>query len=249
MARTGRLADGADVGPSGQRSPSVLQRELRAVRRVGAVAPRPERDLQSGGDQRLSAALAPHSDEAERLRAAIADSAAKMPSTLQTILPYGALHEKILALNVPVLHASGVTQPRLWQNNRWDPLALTALPPSGAETSVLSLDLMRGEVRGEVLNLTNPHDRTLPFTLRLEGLPAALNLELREVVPTDTQSRTPVMAALRPLVPDAQGRCTLNVPAGCTRQVWLSCRRPAASPGVHEDVCWSKRRPWRSGAA
>ncbi len=31
----------------------------------------------------LSAALAPHSDEAERLRAAIADSAAKMPSTLQ----------------------------------------------------------------------------------------------------------------------------------------------------------------------
>lgn len=182
----------------------------------------------------LSAALAPHNDEAERLRAAIADSAAKMPSTLQTILPYGALHEKILALNVPVLHASGVTQPRLWQNNRWDPLALTALPSSGAETSVLSLDLMRGEVRGEVLNLTNPHDRTLPFTLRLEGLPAALNLELREVVPTDTQSRTPVMAALRPLVPDAQGRCTLNVPAGCTRQVWLSCRRPAASPGVHE---------------
>ncbi|HQQ91563.1 MAG TPA: hypothetical protein PLU38_06840, partial [Kiritimatiellia bacterium] len=182
----------------------------------------------------VAAALAAHKGEADRLREAIAGTAAEMPGSLQTVLPYGETHERILALNAPVLRAVGVTQPRLWQGNRWDPLALTDLPPTGEEMSALSLDLMRGEVRGEALNLTNPHDRALPFTLRLTGLPAALNLELREVVPTDTQSRKPVMAALRPLVPDGQGRCTLHVPAGCTRQVWLSCRRPAAPPDVHE---------------
>ena len=182
----------------------------------------------------VAAALAARKGEADRLRETIAGTAAEMPGSLQTVLPYGGTHERILALNAPVLRAVGVTQPRLWQGNRWDPLALTDLPPTGEEMSALSLDLMRGEVRGEALNLTNPHDRALPFTLRLTGLPAALNLELREVVPTDTQSRKPVMAALRPLVPDGQGRCTLHVPAGCTRQVWLSCRRPAAPPDVHE---------------
>jgi len=182
----------------------------------------------------LSEALSVYKGEADRLRATLDDAAAQLPGTLQTILPYGEVHEKILALHAPVLRAAGMTQPRLWQGNRWDPLTLTVLPPSGVEGPVLSLDLMRGEVRGEVLNLTNPYDHALPFTLRLDGLPAALNLELREVVPTDTQSRTPVMAALRPLAADTQGRYTFNVPAGCTWQMWLSCRRPVASPGTHE---------------
>ena len=42
----------------------------------------------------------------------------------------------------------------------------------------------------------------------------------------DTPSRTPVAAALKRLEPDAKGALRLRVPGGCTRQVWLSCRRP-----------------------
>jgi hypothetical protein len=51
-----------------------------------------------------------------------------------------------------------------------------------------------GEVRGETFNVTNPRDGSLDFSLTLSGLPAGARAELREVLFTDTQSRTPVAA-------------------------------------------------------
>ena len=143
-----------------------------------------------------------------------------------TILPYGALHEAILALHAPVLRAAGMKKPLVWQSNRWSPLALTELPPAGAGVEKVALDLMRGEVRGEAFNITNPDERPLDVSLTVRGIPSAVNLEVREVLFTDTQSRTPIAAALKRSEPDAKGAVQLRVPGGCTRQVWLSCHRP-----------------------
>ena len=78
------------------------------------------------------------------------------------------------------------------------PLALTAVPPQGAGVEGIALDLMRGEVRGETFNISNPDDKELNVTLTLRGLPDAVRVELREVLFTDTQSRTPVAAGCSP---------------------------------------------------
>ena len=154
----------------------------------------------------------------------------------KTILPYGALHETILALHAPVLRAAGIKKPLVWQSNRWSPLSLTELPPPGAGVDKVALDLMRGEVRGEAFNITNPDENPLDVSLTVRGIPSAVNLEVREVLFTDTQSRTPVAAALKRLSPDAKGVFPLRVPGGCTRQVWLSCRRPGGEARTHDGV-------------
>lgn len=170
---------------------------------------------------------------AGELKGKIAGEAEKAGDTFQTVLPYEGVHQTILSLNAPVLRTAGVTKPLVWQNNRWDPLALTVVPPQGAGTDGVALDLMRGEVRGETFNITNPNDRELHLTLTVSGVPAEVKVALREVLFTDTQSRTPVAAALRPLSSDGPVGGRLSVPAGCTRQVWVSCNRPGGAAKTH----------------
>ncbi len=174
--------------------------------------------------------------QAAALKEQIPAYAEGLPADQKTMLPYGALHETILALHAPVLRASGIKKPLVWQSSRWSPLSLTELPPPGAGADKVALDLMRGEVRGEAFNFTNPDERPLEVSLAVRGLPSAVNLEVREVLFTDTQSRTPVAAALKRLSPDAKGAFPLRVPGGCTRQVWLSCHRPGGEARTHGGV-------------
>lgn len=173
---------------------------------------------------------------AEELARRIPEFAAAFALGRPTVLPYGSLHEDILALNGPVLRAAGIERPVVWQNNRWAPLKLTDLPPSAKDVEQVALDLMRGEVRGEAFNITNPDQAPLDVAVALTGLPPEARLELREVLFTDTQDRTPVAAALKRMEPDAQGAFRLRVPGGCTRQIWLSCRRPEGKAGRYNGL-------------
>ncbi len=175
--------------------------------------------------------------KAGELTGKIPDEAENVASAcVQTVLPFDGLHKTILALNAPVLRAAGVTEPLVWQNNRWDPLALMAVPPQDRRAGVdrIALDLMRGEVRGETFNITNPQDADFVLEMTVGGIPDAVNLEVREVLFTDTLSRTPVAAALRRIEPDAKGAFRLTVPAGCTRQVWVSSQRPGGKAKTYK---------------
>ncbi len=173
---------------------------------------------------------------AAALKVQIPAYAEGLPAEQETILPYGVLHASILALHAPVLRAAGVGKPLVWQSNRWSPLSLIEVPPPGAGVETVTLDLMRGEVRGETFNITNPDEEPLDVSLAVGGLPSAANLEVCEVLFTDTRSRTPVAAALKRLSPDTKGAVQLRVPGGCTRQVWLSCRRPRCKAGTYDGV-------------
>ena len=156
-------------------------------------------------------------------------------ATFMTILPLNATHEAIYGLNVPCLQAAGFTRSFLWRNNRWDNLSLTAIPPAGAAETVapLLVEMMRGEVRGETVNLCNPTTAALDYTVTVDGLAAGAALRLCEVLPTDTKQGEPIAAALQP-TELADGSLKLRVPAGCTRQVWLSFRRPTLADGAYQ---------------
>ncbi|HQC53459.1 MAG TPA: hypothetical protein PLE92_10025, partial [Lentisphaeria bacterium] len=151
-----------------------------------------------------------------------------------TILPLNATHEAILSLNAVCLQAAGFTQPFLWRNNRWDNLSLIAIPSAAAaEVAPLQIEMMRGEVRGETVNLCNPTSDALDYTIAVDGFPAGAALRLCEVLPTDTKQVEPIAAALKP-TGLADGSLKLRVPAGCSRQVWLSFRRPTLADGVYQ---------------
>ncbi|MBR4222760.1 MAG: hypothetical protein IKR81_16495, partial [Victivallales bacterium] len=147
-----------------------------------------------------------------------------------TELPLSPLHAKILALNSYILQAQGFRTPKLWHNNRWDNLSITAIPPK-QEMTPLDIHLMRGEVRGETVNITNPYPIPIGVRLEVEGLPQGANLNFNEVLVTDTKQNQPISDAIRPA--DASGRLVVVVPAGCTRQFWLSFDRPTAKAGTY----------------
>ncbi len=151
------------------------------------------------------------------------------------ILPLNAVHEAIFSLNAVSLQAAGFTQPFLWRSNRWDNLSLTTVPPSGAAEAMapLRVDMMRNEVRGETVNLSNPTAAPLEYTVSVAGLPAGAGLRLCEVLVTDTRQGEPIAAALK-TTELADGSLKLRVPAGCTRQVWLSFKRPTQADGTYQ---------------
>lgn len=182
--------------------------------------------------------------QASQLHEAIGEFAGRLPADFKTILPYGDLHTQILALNSHTLRYLGFDKPVVWQNNRWDPLELHTLPPSDhANFKGVKLDLMRGEVRGETLNITNPYNSQIKLGIRINGMPQQLNLEMREVMVTDTMACAPVMAALAPLKKEG-GVYTISVPAGCTRQIWLSAYRPAGDAGTYRgDLALTSQNP------
>ena len=168
------------------------------------------------------------------LKASLSQLPAVNPASFTAILPLNAVHEAILSLNTVSMQAAGFTQPFLWRNNRWDNLPLTAIPPpAAADVAPLLVEMMRGEVRGETVNLSNPTSAVLDYTIAVEGFPAGAALRLCEVLPTDTKQGEPIAAALKP-TELADGSVKLRVPAGCTRQVWLSFRRPTLADGVYQ---------------
>ncbi|NMA40385.1 MAG: hypothetical protein GX937_09435 [Lentisphaerae bacterium] len=167
------------------------------------------------------------------LKASLGQPLAVDAANFTTILPLNATHEAILSMNAVCLQAAGFTRPFLWRNNRWDNLSLTAIPPAAAKAAPLQVEMMRGEVRGETVNLCNPTSDALDYTIAVEGFPAGAALRLCEMLPTDTKQVEPIAAALKP-TELADGSLRLRVPAGCTRQVWLSFRRPTLADGVYQ---------------
>ena len=156
----------------------------------------------------------------------------RVPKGFQTILPLDDLHASIYALNAAVLRARGFSALTAWAQNRWDTLAPTQAPAAPPESPPsLRVDMISGEYRAEVINLTNATDEPLAAKVGVSGLPDGDNpgyLTIRQVLFTDTRNRQPIAAAL----PDARrtgAGYTIDVPTGTTRQIWLAFR-PADVP-------------------
>lgn len=164
---------------------------------------------------------------ADGLAATIEALPPDLPKGFQTILPLNDLHASIYALNATVLRARGYAPLSAWSQSRWDTLAPTqapAVPP--AVPPRLRVDMISGEYRAEVFNLTNATDERIVATVDITGLPGGDNpsyLTVRQVLFTDTRERRPIAAAL-PEARRAGAGYAIDIPAGTTRQIWLSFR-------------------------
>ena len=171
---------------------------------------------------------------AAALRAQVEDYES-VPEGFTTILPLNELHERVYALNAPVLRAGGYNGLAVWGAYRYDPLQPLQAPaeaPSGPPA--LSVRMARNEHRGEVLNLTNATDGPVAATVQAEGAQVAVAaLRLREVLFTDTQRRVPVASALGEGRPGTEG-LQVTVPAGTTGQVWLDVDSRDLPAGEYE---------------
>jgi len=151
-----------------------------------------------------------------------------IPEGFQTILPFSDLHASVYALNAAVLRARGFGPLTAWApKSRWNQLAPTEAP--GAPPSnppALRADMISGEYRAEVVNLTNATEEPMVANIAIAGLPGGDNpdyLTVRKVLFTDTRARQPIAAAL-PEAETAGAGFAVDIPAGMTRQVWLSFR-------------------------
>ncbi|MBT3288968.1 MAG: hypothetical protein HN380_16585, partial [Victivallales bacterium] len=150
----------------------------------------------------------------------------QIPDQFRTVLPLNDLHADIYAMNAPLLQSRGFNGLSVWQANRWDPLQPTDAPEAPAKITPMRIDLMRNEVRAEAFNLLNATAQAKDVTIAIQGLPEDLSISVRDVLFTDTRTRIPIAAALPEARKNADG-AFVSVPAGCSKQVWISIEKPA----------------------
>jgi len=153
----------------------------------------------------------------------------------RAVLPLNAWHERVLRTQAWLWRAGGLEPLTFWQSNLWAPLPLIGTPETEAEPEI-DVHLMRKEHRAAAFNVSNSSDESKQVAFRLSGLPGDDNpdyVTVHEVAWTDTYFGVPVAAAL-PEVAVENDLYTVSVPAGMTRQVWLTFHPINVEPGTYE---------------
>lgn len=171
---------------------------------------------------------------------ALTDRVAAMPHVpmegFKAILPMTDLEREIFRLQAAVWRREGKPALRLWDKHRWDPLAPSEEPAPDGPAAAVEVHMMNGEHRADVFNITNAADAEARLTLSVAGLPGGANppyLAVHEVLTVGTRRFVEVSAAL-PKAEKAEDGYVVNVPAGMTRQVWLSFNPDELPAGLHE---------------
>ena len=145
------------------------------------------------------------------------------------IYPLDDIHRAFYALNAAYLRALGFTKPLFWSSCRWDNFDPISVPPT-KETEPVEVEMMRGEVRAESVNILNPTDAALTFKVEVKGLPAGSGIDCREVLGMLTNQMHYSTSALKP---GDGASITVEVPAGMSKQLWLSFKRPTLKAGAY----------------
>ncbi len=183
----------------------------------------------------LPAALRPALEQrATELGAAIETMATVPMEGFRAVLPMTDLERDIFRFQAALWRAAGKPPLRLWTKHRWEMLEPSE-EPVGNAGPLIEVHAMDNEHRAGVVNLTNAADREEEVRVRVTGLPGGDNppyLEVYEALTVGTRRFVAVTAAL----PPARRVGTdylVRVPAGMTRQVWLSFHPTAVPPGTH----------------
>ncbi|MBF0595392.1 MAG: dockerin type I repeat-containing protein [Candidatus Omnitrophica bacterium] len=152
-------------------------------------------------------------------------------SKFTTVFPINDLHRRIFAVQAAVWQAMGFNGLVPWKAGRWDMLSPTQPPGQGVPD--INVALMSNEFRADAVNLSNSSATSLDVAIMIEGLPGGTNpgyVAVAEVPFTDTQKSVPVAAALSPARQE-NGHYAVSIPAGLTRQIWLTFHPTVVTPG------------------
>lgn len=166
------------------------------------------------------------------LRSKVSELSRIKPEGFKAIVPFNEVHAETLAINAELLRARGFPPLCAWYKHRWNPLLpweAPERPPS--EPPELSVALMSGEYRSVAFCLTNATDVPVTVRIRIEDLPIAP--KVHEVLFTDTQEGKVIADAL-PLARKADGGSEIRIPAGMTKQIWLTFHPTDTPSGDYE---------------
>jgi hypothetical protein len=156
-----------------------------------------------------------------------------LPLDFTTVFPINDLHRQIFQVQASLWQALGLNDIIAWKTSRYDLLSPTDIPPQN--TVEMKVVMMSNEYRSDVINLSNTKASATELTLTIEGLPGGDNpgyVTVHESPFTDTRGLTPVNAVL-PVVAKKNGRYVVTVPAGLTKQIWLSFHPTDVAAGIY----------------
>ena len=155
--------------------------------------------------------------------AALEKAALPAAADFRAVLPIGADHARLFAVQAQLWKAQGCAPCSAWTAVTWDPLDPFAAPPR-APGAPLEVHAMRGEARAAAVNLACCRSAPARVRIRFEGLPGGAApdyLTVHEAAWTDTSHGRPVAAAL-PELRVENGGWTTTVSPGLVRQIWLT---------------------------
>jgi hypothetical protein len=188
-----------------------FERELQAVRK-------------SIADGLPEGARGPLLAEADRLAARIAAYEAPDLTGFRAVLPICELEAAVFKLQAAAWRAMQRPALMVWTKHRWEMLEPGEGPATLDPPPPVDVHLMNNEWRAGVFNLTNAAAEDVKVGVKVTGLPGGDNpgyLTVHEVLTVGTRRFVPVSAAL-PVVAREGDRYPVTIPAGMTRQVWLS---------------------------
>jgi len=174
-------------------------------------------------------------DELRAVEGALHQASRAYGDDFRAVLPLNSWHQRVLRTQALLWRARALEPLTFWRSNLWDPVPFIGTPGADAELAI-EVHLMRKEYRAAAFNVSNSSDEPMQVAFRLSGLPGGDNpnyLTVHEVAWTDTRSGVPVSAALPELTAE-NDLYTVSVPAGMTRQVWLTFHPVDVEPGTHE---------------
>ena len=162
----------------------------------------------------------------------------ELPEDFKTIVPLNDLHREIFAWNSKNLRKAGYTSPVMWKNSHWDNLDPIAVPAKSAlDKKPLRVEMMRGETRSTAINVLNPTDAPIECEVSVAGFTSDTPFDCRDVVFTDMAWFRCVSGAL---VKGEGDKVKFSIPAGTSKQAWISVRRPTGAAGLRKGTVKAK---------
>lgn len=145
------------------------------------------------------------------------------PESFSAIFPINNLQERIFAVRAKMRRMKGLPYIETWVSHPLDYIKPTQKSDSVSRKKI-EVAMMRGEWRSAVFNLTNSYLVPAHIQFSINGLPGGNNPDYVSVYAvqwTDTRELKPIGASLKEM-PRTKVAYSTVIPAGMTRQIWLS---------------------------
>lgn len=160
------------------------------------------------------------------LSAANAARAASLPpaNSFEARIPFPSNdgHAAMYGIQGQLWTAQGLTQPVIWRTHKFQWLEVFNTPPNSSDTTTLSTSVLKGEVRGEALLISNPTGTPIQVRVNVENSAGTSDwLKIFQGAWTDTFERVVLSSALEEVKRGDDGTYPITVPAGMTVRLWL----------------------------